>query len=173
VILNSDTTIDVINMLIGQLMPQNDHSGQACVEPGVPMEVGHSTAGPLAVDEPMAIDQPPQTSHSQGRIAATERPSRNRRLPARYRDEVPQSAPPVIISPPEPEPEPEPTSQLPRVFLIVRDGLKTILGAFGLWRSYPHCPSYDPDSVVCDEDLAKPLSNHTSGIPRPTHPGPP
>ena len=127
------------------------------------------------IDEPMAVDQPPQIPQGHAApIAAMGRPSRNRRLPARYRDKVPQSAPPVIVSPPNPDPDPEPTPQLPRVFLIVRDGLKTILDSFGLWRNYAHRPSYDPDSVVHDNDLAKPVSdNHTSDLPKPTHPGPP
>ena len=62
---------------------------------------------------------------------------------------------------------------LPRVFLIVRDGLKTVLGLFGLWRDYAHRPSYDPDSIVPDNDLAKPVPNHTSSHPRPSHPEPP
>jgi len=142
------------------------------------MEVDNPTTDPSALlatdvnEPPASTDQPLQAP--QGRTAPTTktgRPKRNRRLPARYRDEVPQSAPPVIISPPNPEPEP--TSRLPRIFLIVRDGLKTVLGAFGLWRNYAHRPSYDPDSVVGDDDLAKPLPDYTSNLPRPTHPGPP
>ena len=136
------------------------------------MEADPPMVSPSTIDESMFVDQPPQIP--QGRTAlttATGRPNRNRRLPARYRDEVPQSVPPVIVSPPDPDPEP--TSQLPRVFLIVRDGLKTIFGAFGLWRNYTHRPSYDPDLIVPDDDLAKPLPNHTSDCPGPAHPGPP
>jgi hypothetical protein len=136
------------------------------------MEVDHPAAGPSTVDEPMFVDQPPQMLQGHTTpVTATGRPNRNRRLPARYRDEVPQSAPPVIIFPPDPDPEP--ASWLPRVLLIVRDGLKTVLGTFGLWRNYAHRPSYDPDSVIPDDDLTKPLPNHTSDRPGPSHPGPP
>ena len=138
------------------------------------MDVGRLMAS-STVNEPMAVDQPPQIPQGHAApIATTGRPSRNRRLPARYRDEVPQSAPPIIVSPPNPDPDPKPTPRLPRVFLIVRDGLKTILDSFGLWRNYAHRPSYDPDSVVHDDDLAKPVSDdRTSDLPKPTHPGPP
>ena len=138
------------------------------------MDVGRLMAS-STVDEPMAVDQPPQIPQGHAApIATTGRPSRNRRLPARYRDEVPQLAPPIIVSPPNPDPDPKPTPRLPRVFLIIRDGLKTILDSFGLWRNYAHRPSYDPDSVVHDDDLAKPVSDdRTSDLPKPTHPGPP
>jgi len=136
------------------------------------MEVDHPTAGPSTIDEPMAVDQPPRIPQGNAAPATVMgRPNRNRRLPTRFRDKVPQSAPPVIVSPPDANAEPTP--QLPRVFLIVRDGLKTILGAFGLWRNYAHRPSYDPDSIVPDDDLAKPLPNHTSDHPGLVHPEPP
>jgi len=134
------------------------------------------STGPSTVDEPMFIDQPPQAPEDHAASTTVMgRPKRNRRLPARYRDEVPYSAPPVIVSPPDPEPdpEPEPAPRLPRVLLIVRDGLKTVLGSFGLWRNYAHRPSYDPDSVVPDDDLAKPAPDHTLDRARPAHPGPP
>lgn len=139
------------------------------------MEVDHAIVDPSllsTVDEPMDIDQPPQgTQNHSASATATGRPKRNRRLPARYRDEVPQSAPPVVVSPPDPNPTPAP--RLPKVFLIVRDRLKTVLGSFGLWRNYDHRPSYDPDSIVPDGDLAKPVLDHTSSHLRPAHPGPP
>ena len=118
----------------------------------------------------MFVDEPPQPSHSHIAPTATAgRPKWNQQLPARFRDEVPQSAPPVIVSPPEAEPTP----RLPRVFLIVRDGLRTVLGSFGLWRNYAHCPSYDPDSIVPNDNLAKPVPDHISDRQKPTHPGPP
>ena len=79
--------------------------------------------------------------------------------------------PPVLVSSIDPNPNPMPL--LPRVFLIVQDGLKTVLGSFGLWRDYAHRPSYDPDSIVPDNNLAKPVPNRTSDHPRPSHPEPP
>ena len=133
------------------------------------MEVDHPTVGPLTVDEPMVIDQQPKPPQGQTMPTdGTRRPQRNRRLPARYRDEIPQSAPPAVVVPP-----PEPVPKLPKVLLIVRDALKTALSSFGLWRSYDHRPSYDPDSIVPEGDLAKPTSDHTSDLLGSSHPAPP
>ena len=139
------------------------------------MDVNHPTAaGPSNINEPMFVGQPPELPQVHAVATTTAgRPKRNTRLPARFRDEVPQSAPPALISAPNPDPEPEPQSRLPRIILIVRDGLKTLLGSFGLWRNYAHRPTYNPDSVVPDDDLAKPPSDHVSGIPQATHPEPP
>ena len=135
-------------------------------------EVGPLTTGPSipTVDESMIVDQLPRTPQVlSGSAVAMSRPERHRRLPARYRDKVPQSAPPVIVS----NPELEHASRLPRVILIVRDGLKTLLGSFGLWRSYAHRPTYDPDSIVPDGDLARPLFDYASVFQSPAHPEPP
>jgi hypothetical protein len=133
------------------------------------MEVDHPTMGPLIVDEPMVIDQQPEPPQGQTTPTdGTRRPQRNRRLPARYRDEIPQSAPPAVVVPP-----PEPVPKLPKVLLIVRDALKTALGSFGLWRSYDHRPSYDPDSIVPEGNLAKSTSDHTSNLLGSPHPAPP
>ena len=132
----------------------------------------HLTADLPNTNEPMVIGHPPQITLNQAVPTNTvRRPKRNQRLPARYRDEVPRSAPPALVSSTDPNPNSMPL--LPRVFLIVRDGLKTVLGSFGLWRDYTHCPLYNPDSIVPDNDLAKPVPNHTSNHPRPSHPEPP
>ena len=139
-------------------------------------DVDQTTLSPSTqtIDEPMVVDRLPQAPQVHTEDATpVGRLTRNRRLPARYRDEVPRSAPPVIVSPTNPEPEPERASRLPRVILIVQDGLKTLLGSFGLWRNYAHRPTYDPDSVVLDDDLARPLVDHISHVPSSAHPEPP
>ena len=155
-------------------MPPHDRLDRVHVEPDTPMDVNihHPTNDSSIIGQPMVIDQPPQaTQHYAASTGTTGRPQRNRRLPARYRDEILRLAPPALVSPPDPDPDPIP--RLPRVFLIVQDGLKTLLGSFGLWRHYAHRPSYDPDSIVPNDDLAESDTNHTSGNLRPTHPGPP
>jgi hypothetical protein len=83
------------------------------------------------------------------------RPKRSRRLPARYRDTLP--VPPIAIANPPSEPE-STGSWIKRLTLIVRDRLVTAINIFGVWRDYPHRPSYDPDVLVNSEDL----SNHGS-----------
>jgi hypothetical protein len=70
------------------------------------------------------------------------RPQRKRRLPARYRDCLPEPAPAILLT------ETQPTPTLPRIRLIVRDTMQTVANIFGLWREYPHRPSYDPDHSV-------------------------
>ena len=132
-------------------------------------EVGPLTTGPSisTIDESMIMDQLPRTPQVLlGSAVATSHPERNRRLPAHYRDKVPQLAPPAVVS----DPELEHTPRLPRVILIVWDGLKTLLGSFGLWRNYAHRPTYDPDSIVPDSDLARPLSDYASVLQSPAHP---
>jgi len=79
------------------------------------------------------------------------RPQRQRRLPARYRDHLPEPAP-AILPPNEPTTETQPL--LPRIRLIVRDSMRTMVNAFGLWRQYLHRPTFDPDHMVPPDDLA-------------------
>ena len=79
------------------------------------------------------------------------RPKRSRRLPARFQDTLP--VPPVPVT--NPIPDPEPTGpRIKRLTLIVRDRLITAANIFGIWRDYPHRPSYDPDNLVNPEDLS-------------------
>ena len=47
-----------------------------------------------------------------------------------------------------------PLAPLRRIRLIVRDTIRTVANTFGLWREYPHRPSFDPDSFVPSYDLA-------------------
>jgi hypothetical protein len=76
------------------------------------------------------------------------RPRREHRLPARYRDNLPEPAP-IITPTDEMSPLLEaPAPFLPRIRLIVRDSIRTMANAFGLWREYLYRPSFDPDSFV-------------------------
>ncbi|KAK7437003.1 hypothetical protein VKT23_006712 [Stygiomarasmius scandens] len=81
---------------------------------------------------------------------------RTSRLPRRYQDFLPETAP-IIETDGAPR-------GIRRVILIVRDRLKTLVNAFGLFRVYPHRPSYDPDSAVLLEDLQNQRLNQTSVI---------
>jgi hypothetical protein len=82
---------------------------------------------------------------------ARERPRRQRRLPARYRDVLPEPAPVVLTNDTDTDP---PTRPLPRIRLIVRDTIQAAANLFGLWRQYPHRPSYDPDHSIPLDSLA-------------------
>ena len=89
------------------------------------------------------------------------RPQRKRRIPARYRDCLPEPEPAQILNKPTTEtqlllPQTPSTSILPRIRLIVRDTIQTMANIFGLWREYPHRPSYDPDHSVPLDSLATP-----------------
>ena len=88
-------------------------------------------------------------------VASTEptaQPQRTRRAPARFRDILPQPLVPV--------PAPAPRPQLPTVYLMVTNPLKTITNSFGLFRQYLFHLSYDPDSLVNPSDLSN-LTTYT------------
>lgn len=89
------------------------------------------------------------------------RPQRQRRLPARYRDCLPEPAPVLPLNENQPLPQ-----ILPRIRLIVRDTMQTMANIFGLWREYPVRPSYDPDhSVPLDSLATPPHHDHVSQDP--------
>ena len=64
--------------------------------------------------------------------------------------------PPVIINNGATS-DPMPTRSFLRICLIVRDTIQTVVNIFGLWREYPHRPSYDPDYFVPHNSLSLPL----------------
>lgn len=88
----------------------------------------------------------------------TPQPRRTRRAPARFHDVLPEPAQPISAPPP----------QLPTVYLMVTDPLKTALNSFGVFRQYLFHPSYDPDSSVDPRDL----SNLSMPVPPPPPPPP-
>ena len=79
------------------------------------------------------------------------RQQRKRRLPARYRDQLPEA--PLAVRPDPPDPA-STSSILPRVILHVFDSLRTAFNKFGIAREYHHRPSYDPEQSVPIEELA-------------------
>ena len=84
------------------------------------------------------------------------RPQRTHRLPARYRNHLPESAPATSIGTENLNvgTTDDRPSVVRRVHLIVRDSIQTMANTFGLFRAYQHCPTYDPDSTVPSDDLA-------------------
>ncbi|KAJ3964075.1 hypothetical protein EV361DRAFT_777714, partial [Lentinula raphanica] len=96
------------------------------------------------------------------------RPQRNRRLPARYRDFLPEGTSVVVALQQAEEQDIEeqdveeqgveeqsvPNSLPRRVTLNVRPPLKTQRNRFGLWREYIYQPSHDPDGEVRVEDMS-------------------
>jgi hypothetical protein len=96
---------------------------------------------------------PPQPSPSQSpppQFTQAGRPKRNYRQPARYEDLNPEPLPPLNE---EDVADEQPTSTIPRLRLIVRNGLRTATNSFGLLREYLYRPSFDPDSFVPNKDL--------------------
>lgn len=78
------------------------------------------------------------------------RPSRTRRLPRRYRDELPEPMTPAVPTCPTVEPPSLPR----RVILHVFDSFQTMFSNFGIARDYRHRPSYDPDALLSVLDLS-------------------
>ena len=124
--------------------------------PSPPCSPSHP--GPAPPGSPVAsVMNSSQTHEMPGR------PQRKRRIPARYRDCLPEPAPAVLLNKPTTETQPQhpripsPSPILPRIRLIVRDTVQTIANIFGLWREYPHRPSYDPDHSVPPDSLAASL----------------
>ncbi|KAI0260797.1 hypothetical protein BGY98DRAFT_1192805 [Russula aff. rugulosa BPL654] len=72
-------------------------------------------------------------------------------IPARYRDVLPEPAPPAASTPTEAA-----TSIVSRISLIVRNPFRTAENTFGLWKEYLYRPSYDPDAFISVEDLYRP-----------------
>ena len=106
---------------------------------------------------------------SQAIVSETGRRVHWRQLPARYRDIPPQPMPPVNAITNNTEPQ---TEHITRVRLIVRDTIQTVANTFGLWREYQHHPSYDPDSAVDADKLAKLNTDNSDSSPSLLEPEP-
>ena len=83
---------------------------------------------------------PPSTGPSMNPMRRTQR------APAWFRDILPE--------PPQAIPASIPQPQLPAVYLIVTNPLKTALNSFGLFRQYLFHPTHDPDALVNPSDLS-------------------
>ncbi|KIM52075.1 hypothetical protein SCLCIDRAFT_32939 [Scleroderma citrinum Foug A] len=102
----------------------------------------------------------------------TGRPSRTRRLPARFRDVLPEPPLPITsedATPAEPDDSVPQSMALPRVILHVFDTIHTSFNCFGIARHYRHRPSYDPDAFMAIDQL---LNSHNgeASIPIPSTP---
>ncbi|KAJ7166117.1 hypothetical protein C8R46DRAFT_1351546 [Mycena filopes] len=81
------------------------------------------------------------------------RPRRHRRLPARFRDELPD--PPTVVPPPPihmPEPDPEPNATPPPG---PPKWVQTEPNAHGIYKVFPHRPTHDPDASISLDDLCR------------------
>jgi hypothetical protein len=134
------------------------------------MEAGSSTSDPM--DEISTLSHPTTISEQQEYIGlelsdkqAGKRPRRERRLPARYQDVLPEP-PPVVVNNGAAS-GPIPTRSFPHIRLIVRDTIQTVANVFGLWREYPHRPSYDPDHFIPHDSLSLPSPPNQGTIIQP------
>ena len=75
------------------------------------------------------------------------------RIPARFRDILPEPSVPASAPPP----------RVPPVYLMVTNPFKTAANSFGLFRQYLFRPSHDPDALVDQSNL----SNVTAQTPPP------
>ncbi|KAJ7777759.1 hypothetical protein B0H14DRAFT_3587272, partial [Mycena olivaceomarginata] len=88
------------------------------------------------------------------------------RLPARYRDELPESPtplppPPVFIPEPDPESVPEPRTSSPPKWV------QTEPNAFGVYKVFPKRPTHDPEDSICLDDLCRSSTLSTAEPPPP------
>ncbi|KAJ7909874.1 hypothetical protein B0H13DRAFT_1877279 [Mycena leptocephala] len=81
------------------------------------------------------------------------RPRRRPRLPARYRDDLPEGPapipPPVAVSVPEPEPAPDFHPVSPPKWI------QTEPNAYGVYKVFPNCPTHDPEASISLDDLCR------------------
>ncbi|KAK6972044.1 GLOBIN domain-containing protein [Favolaschia claudopus] len=84
------------------------------------------------------------------------RPGRRTRLPARYRDELPEPPQPLPPPPPveqpqlEPDPDPAPASTNSPPSWV-----KTEPNAFGVYKVFPQRPTHDPEDSISLDDLCR------------------
>lgn len=81
-------------------------------------------------------------------LTVSGRPRRQRKLPQKLRDLLPE---PLVPAPPPSVPDAQPVR---RILLIVRDRLVTAANSFGIWRDYPRRPTADPDAFLLLKDLS-------------------
>ncbi|KAJ3972040.1 hypothetical protein EV361DRAFT_949176 [Lentinula raphanica] len=154
--INIDENFDSIGFDITSIAPIISSEGSE-------LRFGDSLAGagPSAAPSPAAVQASPHATEDTNvpeTVTGSGRPQRNRRLPARYRDFLPEGTSAIVNpAPSDEEDSPEPEVPLPRIrrlTLTLRERLKTCINSFQLWREYPHKPSYDPDGEVGIEDLS-------------------
>ena len=104
---------------------------------------------------PLEPPTPPPPPPFPPMLTASGQPYRQRRLPRRFTDNLPEALAPVPM-PYESQPEAGVAEPGPvrRVLLIVRDRLVTTANSFGVWRDYPRRPTIDPDGSLSLEELS-------------------
>jgi hypothetical protein len=127
------------------------------------MDVDHPLAAPplspIIPLEPEFPKPPPSLPPQAPPLTASGRPHRQRRLPRRFADNLPEAlapAPTHFESQSETGvagPLPQPVTAR-RILLIVRDRLVTAANSFGVWREYPRRPTIDPDGSLSLEELS-------------------
>ncbi|KAJ7116153.1 hypothetical protein C8R43DRAFT_1138022 [Mycena crocata] len=81
------------------------------------------------------------------------RPRRRPKMPARYRDDAPDTPTPVIQPAEVPEPEPQPRPDAPED--EPQKWVKTEPNAHGLYKVFPNRPTHDPDDTISLDDLCR------------------
>ena len=109
--------------------------------------------------DPALDNQDPET-------AGSCRPVRTRRMPARFRDVLPEPALPVPA-------DPALLPLIPRVVLHVFDSFRTTFNIFGIAREYRHRPSQDPDAFLTLDELSNQPSTVNEQEVAPAFPIPP
>jgi len=115
----------------------------------------HEFQTPAAPDDPTMQVMPDGTANEPSplplpTVVDVPRPSRPRRLPRRYQDELPEPMAPAVATCPVVDPPSLPR----RVILHVFDSFRTVFNKFGIARDYRHRPSYDPDALLSVLDLS-------------------
>ncbi|KAJ6599567.1 hypothetical protein B0H10DRAFT_2231216 [Mycena sp. CBHHK59/15] len=111
---------------------QNDTSGDAPMPDFTHSPTSDHLTGNLDTPGTASPNLPPDTETGRGKRAI--------RLPARYRDILPEPLAPVENPDSAATAGGPPERILPRITLIVRDTFSTFVNSFGLWRSYLHRP---------------------------------
>ena len=133
----------------------------------VPNPASDPNLSPATEPNPDAFDHPTGTSG---------RPVRSRRLPARFRDVLPEPSLPSTTNLDAQSSEcgtsNAAVSWLPRVILHVFDSFRTSFNKFGVARYYRHRPSHDPDAFLTIDQLsnAMPRNPPNSITPFPSLP---
>ncbi|KII83957.1 hypothetical protein PLICRDRAFT_46731 [Plicaturopsis crispa FD-325 SS-3] len=150
--------------LMSQALP--DGSSSSAVVPDVEMGSVSDSAMDLDPDPDAAAATTDAAAAAAARhpspsppLTESGRHTRKTRIPARFADNLP-AGPVPIPNPVLPPAESGAGRVLPRVILIVRDTIRTGMNKFGLFREYPHRPSYDPDAAVMTNELLRP--SHTA-----------
>ena len=149
-------------------------SSLSTIEPLAAMDVDPPPLAPLSpipVHDfiPLEPELPKSPLSLPPPLTASGRPYRQRRLPKRFTDNLPEALAPAPTHH-ETQPEAGVTGPACRVLLVVRDRLVTIANSFGVWRDYPRRPTIDPDGSLSLEELSNshrvpPLANVSESSP--------